>query len=389
MIVYNYFPIDPRVRREATALIEAGYKVDVICLCNLGESFFDTFEGIDIYRINISKNRESRSNYIFLYLYFFLKAFLKINKLYLKNRYHIYHFHNMPDFLVFAGIFQKILGKKIVLDLHDPMPEVFISKYLNKTSNLIIKFIVFQEKISIKFADQVITTNIAFRDKFLERGCPANKISIVMNTPQETVFNIGQKTSPDVKDQNKFVVMYHGAILERHGLDDAVKALNYLIGKIPDLYFWVFGQGEFTDKFLNEVEKFELQKVVQFKGLVSLEEIARTIPVINLGLIPNKLNEFTNINFPTRIFEYIYFKKPVIVPRTIGISDYFNDESIYFFEPGKVKHLAEVILNVYKNYPNREEIVERGYSVYRNFTWARQKSVLVNLMEKLVNKEHR
>ena len=32
----------------------------------------------------------------------------------------------MPDFLVFSALIPKLLGAKVVLDLHDPMPELMI-----------------------------------------------------------------------------------------------------------------------------------------------------------------------------------------------------------------------------------------------------------------------
>lgn len=31
MIVYSYFPQDARLRKEAEALVKAGYKIDIIC----------------------------------------------------------------------------------------------------------------------------------------------------------------------------------------------------------------------------------------------------------------------------------------------------------------------------------------------------------------------
>ena len=35
----------------------------------------------------------------------------------------------MPDFLIFTAVIPKLLGAKVVLDMHDLMPEVYMAKY--------------------------------------------------------------------------------------------------------------------------------------------------------------------------------------------------------------------------------------------------------------------
>ena len=71
---------------------------------------------------------------------------------------------------------------------------------------------------------------------------------------------------------------------------------------------------------------------MKFHGFKSLPEIAACISTIDVGLIPNRSSSFTQINFPTRIFEYLAMHKPVIVPDTQGIQDYFGARrnSLYF-----------------------------------------------------------
>ncbi|MCD6476858.1 MAG: hypothetical protein J7K26_01670 [Candidatus Aenigmarchaeota archaeon] len=53
MVVYSYYPWDPRVRKEAETLAENNYKVDVICLKNKNEKYYEKVSKVNIYRINI------------------------------------------------------------------------------------------------------------------------------------------------------------------------------------------------------------------------------------------------------------------------------------------------------------------------------------------------
>ncbi len=95
----------------------------------------------------------------------------------------------MPDFLVFLSLIPKLFGSKIILDLHDPTPEMLITKFAENRDSWLTKMLKWQEKASIKFAHKIITTNKSFVDKFVSRGCPPDKINIVMNSPQESIFN--------------------------------------------------------------------------------------------------------------------------------------------------------------------------------------------------------
>lgn len=382
MVVYNYFPNDPRVRREADALIRVGYSVDVICVRDADNVKEESVYGVNVFRLNISKSRESKKKYIIEYFKFFFSAFFKLNGLFIKNRYDAIHIHNMPDFLVFIAIIPKMMGKTIFLDLHDPSPEMLMTKFTDAKDGFLTKLLKWQERISIKFSNSVITTNKSFLDKFISRGCPKEKIQIVMNSPQESIFDQFSNNSKENSDDKKFILMFHGVIVERHGLDVLARSVDILKEKIPGLEVIAYGRGEYVSTFLKLVEKLQLESVIKFCGRVSLEEIAKIITNINLGVIPNKLTPFTQINFPTRIFEYLCMKKPVVVPRTQGIKDYFDEDSIFYFDAGNEKDLADVIFNVYSNPDMATEVVTKGYEVYQKHRWEKQSGTLVQMYEK-------
>jgi len=384
MVVYNY-SFDIRPRREANSLLKANYLVDMICLKLPDEIKEECVYGVNVFRVNMFKSRSTKRKYIYLYLSFFIRSLLKVNNLFLKNRYDVIHIHNMPDFLVFLAIIPKIFGRKVILDLHDPTPEILMTKYSDGDDSKLSKLLKWQEKVSIKFAHSVITTNKSFKDRFVQRGCPPDKINIVMNSPLDSIFNKFINKPKNKSDEKKFVLMYHGSIVERNGLDDLVNAVNILKEKIPGLQLIVYGYGEYLPVFLEIVEKLNLENIIEFRDLVPIDKIAEIIPNCDIGIIPNKLGPFTQINFPTRIFEYLHMKKPVIVPRTQGINDYFNEESIYYFNSGNVENLAEVIFKIYSDQDKAAEVVKKGYEIYQKYRWENQAKNLIEIYEKLHN----
>lgn len=386
MVVFSIYPEDVRVRNEAEALVKKGYQVDVFCLMRSRAERYERINGVDVFRINLEQKRAGMLRYIYQYGFFLLAALIRVAGRHFVKPYSVIHIHNMPDILVFAGLLPKITGSKIILDLHDPMPELFLSMFKKEFSPYIFRMLVLFEKISIRFADLVITTNISFRDLFISRGCPPEKIHIVMNAPQEEIFT-KFKSNPELKDPQshpRFAIMHHGLIAERHGLDMAIRALSVLRDKIPNISMHIYGEGPFLDEIQRLIDELNLRDIVYIHGTVSIEEIATAIPEMDLGIIPNRLSPFTNLNFPTRIFEFLRAGVPVVVPRTQGIQDYFDDESIFFFEPGNIDDLARAIHEVYAYPLKRQSRLERGREIYQRHRWEYQREELLRLVESLL-----
>jgi len=300
MVVFAEYPQDIRVRREAESLIEAGISVDVICTRKIDEPRTENFNNVSIYRIRLNRKRGSKLRYVFQWTYFFICAFFKLSSLHLLKHYQIIHIHNMPDFLVFSSLLPKLTGSKIILDLHDPMPEVYMTKFSLNESNFMIRTLKLIEKFCIKYADIVITTNIAFRDLFVKRSCEYRKIHIIMNSPQENIFinkrSNSNKNIPEKK--HNYEIIYHGHIFEMHGLDTALDAINLVREQIPNLILHVYNDGEFLPTIKKKVRTMNLDDIVVFHGKVPVEEIACAISNVDLGIVPNKMTTFTNVNFP-------------------------------------------------------------------------------------------
>ncbi|HTL17941.1 MAG TPA: glycosyltransferase, partial [Patescibacteria group bacterium] len=215
MVLFSYFPEDPRPRREAEALTRNGFEVDFFCLQrDPDELLREESSGISVYRLPLKRRRTGRLAYVFQYAAFLLAAFGFLTARVFRG-YSIVHVHNMPDILVFSALVPKLFGAKVILDLHDPMPEVFQVIYNLQKGSRAVRALEFTEKLSIRFADAVLTPNIAFKDLFVSRGCPAQKIGIVMNSPDEANFHA--ITSGREQKTSGYHVMFHGTLVERNG----------------------------------------------------------------------------------------------------------------------------------------------------------------------------
>ena len=161
VVVQNIYDDDVRVRRKAQALAENNFKVDVIALEPLQKkgSAPYSLEGVTVYTIPLKKKRASRLRYLYEYSLFFFLSFIKLSFLTFKNRYTIIDVNTLPDFLVFVSIIPKLMGATVIVDMHEIMPEFYMSKYNIDRTHWIIRLLRFQEKLSIRYADYVFTVN--------------------------------------------------------------------------------------------------------------------------------------------------------------------------------------------------------------------------------------
>src|SRR5271165_1469562 len=123
VIVFAYYPSDVRVMRAAEAMSRAGIDVDLLCIQQFpDEPRREHIAGVKVFRTAVRKRRSGKLAYTSQYLAFLVLSFLWLSWRQLTRRYDVVHVHNMPDFLVFSAAFAKILGARVVLDLHDPTP---------------------------------------------------------------------------------------------------------------------------------------------------------------------------------------------------------------------------------------------------------------------------
>lgn len=389
VVLFSNFPGDPRPRRAAETFAQAGMAVEVICLMDEGSLRQETFKGIEIERVAIKKVRNSKYWYLIQYGLFILVAFSKLAARSVSRRYHMVHIHNMPDVLVMAALVPKLLGAKVILDLHDPMPELMMTIFNVRRGSRTVWLMAMFERWSIAFADVVLTVNRACEKLFASRSCAQDKICVVMNTPDETIFRYSPaklSSGPSSRDRIPFVIMYHGTLVERNGVDLAVDALAEVRRVVPEAELRIYGpKTPFLDRVMESVSEKKLEKAVQYLGPRRLEQLVEAIAGCDVGVIPNKRNIFTEINTPTRIFEYLALGKPVVAPRAPGIQDYFNEDALIYFDLGNVDDLARALVWTARNPDKVLERMKQGQAVYRMHSWQIEQAKLLAVGKRLIS----
>ena len=391
MVSFSSYPADPRPRRAAEALLKEGMTVDFICLGDETAPRRESSNGLDIIRLPIKHRRGGKLAYAYQYSAFIVACACILALRSLKRRYNLVYVHNMPDILVLCSLVPKALGAKVILDQHDPMPELLTTIFNLDRSSVSVRLMQWVEKWSIARANLVITVNVACKRIFAARSCRAEKIGVVMNAPDGEIFPFEapqSRPSVDERRGNRFVIMYHGSIVERNGLDLAVDALARVRRAVPGAELRIYGRKTgFLEQVMNSARDKGLQDCVHYLGPRCLEDLVREIEDCDVGVIPNQRNAFTDINTPTRIFEYLALGKPVVAPRTPGIQDYFDPGSLFFFESGNAEELAARIEHVFFHSDDAMATALRGQKVYLSHTWSQERETLISLVSGLLRGE--
>ena len=98
--------------------------MDFLCLGDDKEPKREKAGGLDVRRLPIEHRRGGKFSYAYQYSAFILACTWILAVRSLRRRYALVYVNNMPDVLVFCSLIPKLLGAKVILDQHDPMPEL-------------------------------------------------------------------------------------------------------------------------------------------------------------------------------------------------------------------------------------------------------------------------
>lgn len=388
MVVYAPYPYyETRVQREAEALVKQGHSVDVICPKYKDDPGFSQHQGVNIYRVNMYWDRkESITGKFLQYFRFFNRVFWKLSYLHFKHKYDVVQTHNLPDFLVFASIVPKLFGARIILDLHDLMPEFFQSRVGSGEKEYLLKLVILQEKLSCKFADLVITVTEHWRKDLINRGVSPEKVQVVMNLADENMFHPIPFSTFNPSNHH-FCLFYHGGMPYRYGLDLVLKAIDKLRYQIPEITFTLVGNGEARDTLTQMTNELQLQNHIEFIRSQSAENLQELIATADVAVVPYLNDHFTDSLMPTKLLEYAVCGIPSIVSRTTAIAAYFDDDMVEFFQPGNLDDLIRAIHRLYENPQRRRELAVNIQQFNEKYNWEKQSALYISMVEALCSND--
>ena len=378
MIAYTLYAFDPRVKRAAEALAERGHEVDVFAISHDGTKASGDGGPLRIRLLRMQKKQTGLARYAFEYGAFFSWAFALTSLLHARRRYNVIYVHNMPNFLVFAGLIPKIDGAKIVLDVHDPAAELLADIRGRDLPPRIQRMANAEERISVSFSDALITVNESMRRRM--SAISSRPVSVVMNLPDPRRFVLPEASRDS--DGNTWIV-YSGSIAHRNGVDLAVRAVSLLSHKFPSLRLRVIGDGPALESVVRLAEDLGVTDRVEFRGFVSNDQIPALLNGAAAGISTQRGGIFGSLVFSMKVAEYVALGLPVICSGITTMRHYFSDDEVLFFEPENAADLARAIRALLTDPAAAGERAARSRIKLDKLDWPAQKQTLVETVEAL------
>jgi glycosyltransferase involved in cell wall biosynthesis len=384
MLTYSFYESDNRVRRYAETLVRRGDRVDVISLRRKGQYFYNELNGVNVYRIQERvRDEKSKIVYLFRILKFFIRSAVILSRKHINRPYDLVHVHSVPDFEVFAALVPKLLGARVILDIHDIVPELYCNKFGVKNNSVVFKALVWVEKASIYFSDHVIISNDRWRYRLVSRSVTKQKCTTILNYPDKLFC-----TTNCQKNNRKAVLLYPGTLNHHQGLDVAVKAFAKIKHQAPVAEFHIYGEGPAKADLAEQIRVLGLENRVFLKDPVPLDEIVGIMAKADIGIIPKKNDNFGGEAFSTKTLEFMILGVPIILSRTRIDQFYFDETVVKFFEPENPDDLAAAMLEMIHDKTIRERLAKSGQDFAAKNSWNIKKHIYLDLVDRLFRKNN-
>jgi glycosyltransferase involved in cell wall biosynthesis len=211
-------------------------------------------------------------------------------------------------------VFSRVWRVPFIFEVRDLWPQLFIEMGMIRNRAL-IKVLEAAEFFQYRQARKIVVVTDSFRSILIGRGVPAEKLEVIPNGVDLTLFREDTVGAATVREEHglgdRFVVAYIGTHGLLHGLSSVLAAADRLRGR-DDIRFLFVGHGHERDALIAKAAQMQLHNVVFVPGQPR-ERIPAFVSAADACLVALRQQPFLSENFvPSKIFEYLGCGRPVL-----------------------------------------------------------------------------
>jgi glycosyltransferase involved in cell wall biosynthesis len=366
-------PLDRRVWQEATSLVAAGHQVSVICPKTHGYSrAYELLEGVHIHRHPLPVEAEGIAGYVLEYGAALFWETVLAWVVRFRRGFDVIQACNPPDaiFLV-AAPFKLLFGTRFVFDHHDPVPEMFETKFHSRS--LLYRLTLLAERMSFRLADRVITTGEAMRRIAIGRGAVTPDRITLVRSCLDIDHLPDAVPDPALRHGRAHLLVYLGVMDPQDGVDLLILALHHLVTATgrDDIHLALVGDGPHAPALKRLAHELGLDEVLTFHGYLTGEPLYRILATGDLGLCPDPPNPYNHTISMNKIMEYMAFGLPIVL-YALTESLHIAGDAARVAEPGP-EGLARAIAALLDDPDGRRRMAEEGRRRVRDhYRWSHQ-----------------
>jgi glycosyltransferase involved in cell wall biosynthesis len=256
-----------------------------------------------------------------------------------------------PIFQVVSAWFVALIRRKpFLLEVRDLWPEFGVSMGVLKNP-LVIALARWLERFLYARATHILVNSPAYREYMISKGVPEKKVTYIPYGTDVDMFNPsvdGSSIRAELGLQERFVVLYAGALGQANDIDTLLRAANRL--KVEEkIRFVLFGDGKERPRLESEARQMGLSNVI-FAGVRAKKDMPRVIAAADACLAILQDIPMFRTTYPNKVFDYMAAGRATVLVID-GVSRRLIEESGggVFVQPGDDAMLAETVLELSKD----------------------------------------
>jgi len=256
-----------------------------------------------------------------------------------------------PIFQAVSAWFVSLVRRKpFLLEVRDLWPEFGVSMGVLRNP-IVIGLGRWLEKSLYARATHILVNSPAYKEYMIAKGVPEKKITYIAYGTDVDMFNPqvdGSSIRDELNLQDKFVVLYAGALGQANDIDTILRAAQRLNNE-DKIRFVLFGDGKERPRLQSEAERMKLINVI-FAGVRAKKEMPLVVASADVCLAILQDIPMFRTTYPNKVFDYMAAGRATVLVID-GVSRKLIEDSYggTYVQPGDDKQLAETILDLSKN----------------------------------------
>lgn len=283
--------------------------------------------------------------------------------------YDIINCHNFPTSYA-AQIIKKKTGRPIVWMCNEPpFPPIYYGQEKAKGiwsliyMTAVVPFLIYNQKVA-RNIDQIVVLD---QMNFKRIKLTYNRESIIVHTGLDFPKSDKIDDNPE-KESGHFVVLATGRIDKGKRTEDAIRAVDELKDKIPNILLKIVGGGQLLEKMKQLSCQLGLSNYIQFYGRVNDDKLKDLYASCDVFLFTAE-----NQSWGLVPLEAMSYGKPCIVSNGAGVSYIMKDQNHCLkISPRDIRGIIEKVIFLHNHPEDSENIAKNGEQFVKdNFRWGK------------------
>jgi len=251
---------------------------------------------------------------------------------------------------VSAWVVALIRRKPFLLEVRDLWPEFGVSMGVLKNP-IVIALARWLENFLYARATHILVNSPAYKEYMLGKGVPENKVTYIPYGTDIDMFNPdvdGSSVRKKLGLQDKFVVLYAGALGQANDIDTILRAAARL-NQENYIRIVLFGDGKEHARLELESKRMKLTNLI-FAGVCPKKEMPLVISSADVCLAILQDVPMFRTTYPNKVFDYMASARGTVLVIDGVIRDVIeSSDGGVFVQPGNDERLAKTILELSKD----------------------------------------